>query len=306
MKKIKTNLHYFEISKSNPEKLLDDFYIFEERKPDLDKYIQNTKEIKNILITIKTLKAKNEKPEIIEKYFMELQKTLGEYSNCSEFGCFINACDNIIEKVKKEIGLLKDITEKYLKKRTLNDLVPAEWVQAVWDGNSSRRKGKTGENKLIAILEKMGFKKVLFWDDFFKNNYCVAEFSKAFGMENVRKNLGVKIGTKKQGKNLDLIIKIRDKVIICEAKHLNTSGGGQDKQISELIEITSLKERPNVSYLVFVDGKYSSIIFGETKSKRRKKIINQKEEIEKFLIKNPNNYWVNTAGFEALIKDLKK
>jgi hypothetical protein len=305
MKKIKTNLHYFEISKANPEKLLDDFYIFCERKPDLDKYIQNTKEIKNILITIKTLKENNEKKEIIEKYFLELQKTLGEYSNCSEFGCFINACDNIIEKVKTEIDLLKDITEKYLEKRTLNDLVPAEWVQAVWDGNSSRRKGKTGENKLIAILEAMGFKEVLSWNDFFENDYCVAEFSKAFGLENVRKNLNVKIKAKKQGKKLDLIIKIKDKIIICEAKHLNTSGGGQDKQIAELIEITSLKERPDVSYLAFVDGKYSSIIFGETKSKRKKKITKQKDEINKFLIKNANNYWVNTAGFEALIKDLK-
>jgi hypothetical protein len=42
--------------------------------------------------------------------------------------------------------------------------------------------------------------------------------------------------TKKQNKNLDLAIKIKNKIFICEAKHLNTSGGGQDKQLSELAE----------------------------------------------------------------------
>jgi len=98
MKKIKTNLHYFEISKANPEKLLDDFYVFDRRNPDLDKYIQNTKEIKDILTTIRTMENKKEDVVIIDKYFFELQKTIGKYSNCSEFGCFINACDNIIAR----------------------------------------------------------------------------------------------------------------------------------------------------------------------------------------------------------------
>ena len=31
MKKIQNNLHYFEISKNNQEKLLDDFYVFDEK-----------------------------------------------------------------------------------------------------------------------------------------------------------------------------------------------------------------------------------------------------------------------------------
>lgn len=39
-------------------KLLDDFYVFDEKNPDLNKYIKNTKEIKNILITIRTLQSR--------------------------------------------------------------------------------------------------------------------------------------------------------------------------------------------------------------------------------------------------------
>lgn len=303
MGKIQNNSHYFKISKDNQEKMLDDFYVFDDKNVDLNKYIENTKEIKSILITIKTLQDKKEKQAIIDKYFLELSKTLGKFSNCSEFACFINACDNILDGAKNEINLLKKITERYFAKRTLNEMVPEEWIQAILDTNSSRKKGKCGENKLIYFLKKQGFKEVSTWDDFFKMDYCVVRFSKKFSLKNVRKNLGVKIKTKKQNKTLDLIIKAKDKIFLCEAKHLNTSGGGQDKQISELIEIMGLKENNKISYIAFLDGKYSNVLLSD--SGFGDKITKQRKEINKFLEKNLDNFWLNTAGFEKLISDLK-
>lgn len=303
MNKILNNLYYFEISRNNQEKPLDDFYIFTEKHPYLNKYITNTKEIKNILITIKTLQSKKEKSAVIDKYFLELSKIIGKYSNCSEFTCFINTCDNIVKEVKNEINLLKKITQRYFIKRILNEITPEEWVQAILDTNSSRKKGKCGENKLIHILKKQGFKEVFDWEDFFKTEYCVVKFSKKFSLKNVRKNLDIKIKTKKQNKTLDLIIKAKDNILLCEAKHLNTSGGGQDKQISELIEILRLNEKNGISYISFLDGKYSNILLSTDGN--GDKITIQRKEINKFLKNNPNNYWVNTAGFEKLISDLK-
>ncbi|MBU2595927.1 hypothetical protein KJ713_03810 [Patescibacteria group bacterium] len=303
MKKIQSNLHYFEISKNNQEKSLDDFYVFDEKHPDLNKYIKNTKEIKNILITIRTLQRKKEKTAVINKYFIELSKIIGKFSNCSEFACFVNACDNIIDEAKNEINLLKKITNRYFAKRVLNEMAPEEWMQAILDNNSSRKKGKCGENKLIHILKKQGFKEVFDWDDFFKTDYCVVKFSKKFSLKNVRKKLDIKIETKKQNKTLDLIIKAKDKILLCEAKHLNTSGGGQDKQISELIEILGLTEKNGVSYISFLDGKYSNVLLSD--NGYGDKITTQRKEINKFLKNNPDNYWVNTAGFESLISDLK-
>ncbi|MBU2579284.1 hypothetical protein KKA09_04195 [Patescibacteria group bacterium] len=303
MNKIQNNLHYFEISKNNQEKLFDDFYVFDEKHPDLNKYIKNTKEIKNILITIRTLRGKKEKSAVVDKYFLELSKIIGKYSNCSEFACFVNACDNIICEVKNEINLLKKITERYFAKRVLNEIAPEEWVQAILDTNSSRKKGKCGENKLIHILRKQGFKEVFDWDEFFKINYCVVKFSKKFSLKNVREKLSIKIKTKKQNKTLDLIIKAKDKILLCEAKHLNTSGGGQDKQISELIEILGLTEKNKISYISFLDGKYSNILLSN--NRHGDKINTQRKEIKKFLKNNPNNYWLNTVGFERFIFDLK-
>jgi len=303
-KNIKNNLHYFKISQDNQEKALDDFYIFDEKHPELQKYIDATKEIKNILITIKILQKKYENEEVIKKYFVELLKVLKKFSNCSEFACFISACDNTLDEVQKNLKLLKDITKRYFSKRSLNEVVPEEWIQAILDSNASRKKGKCGELKLISILKKFGFKEGKNWDDFRKYNKCVLQFSKDFDLKNVRKNLDIKIRTKKQGKKLDLIIKFKERIFIVEAKHLNISGGAQDKQISELIEVLSLKEaKNNISYVSFLDGSYSNIILGDGKC--GKKVKTQRGEIEKYLKKNLNNYWLNTAGFKELFKNFK-
>ena len=300
MKKDQNNQHYFKISQQNPEKSLDSFYIFDSKHPNLPQYIANTKEIKNILITIKTLQNKKENKEIIMKYFKELSQALGKYSTCSEFSCFINACDSFLDLAKNDLSLLKKITQKYFEKRVLNEAVPEEWIQAVLDSSSGRKKGKSGEKKLLHILKELGYQEVKKWEEFFKTPKCVARFSKIFDVKNVRASLGVKIRAKKQGKKLDLIVKYKNKIFLIEAKHLNTSGGGQDKQISELIEVISLKEKnKHISYLAFLDGSYSNILLGN--QNRGEKLATQKKDIQKYLSQNKNSYWVNTTGFKKLL-----
>lgn len=157
MKKMQNNLYYFKISQKNPEKILDSFYVFDKKHPQLQKYIDNTKEIKNILITIRTLQKKKEDRKVISKYLLELSKILGKFSNCSEFACFINACDSFLDLAKKDMVLLKNITQRYFDKRVLNETIPEEWIQAILDSNSGRKKGKCGEKKLLHILAKNGF-----------------------------------------------------------------------------------------------------------------------------------------------------
>lgn len=302
MKKIQNNLHYFKISQQNPEKILDSFYIFDEKHPQLQKYISNTKEIKNILITIRTLQKKNEDKKVITKYFLELSKILGRFSNCSEFACFINACDSFLDLARNDIILLEKIAQRYFKRRVLNEAVPEEWIQAILDSNSGRKKGQCGEKKLLNILARYDFQEVKTWKSFFKNRKCVAKFSKIFSIKNVRKNLCIKLAAKKQGKKLDLIIRTNSRIFLCEAKHLNTSGGGQNKQISELIEIISLKEQnKNIFYIAFLDGNYSNILLSNKNGGDR--LMTQRKEIKKYLSKNPNNFWINTAGFRALFQN---
>ena len=304
-KSIQSNQHYFKVSQEKTESFLDSFYIFDEKNSNLKKYIESTRDIKEILTTIKTLQRKNENQETINKYFDELQNSLSEFSNCSEFVCFVNACDNTLDAVKKDIDLIKKITQRYFSKRLLSDFVPEEWIQAILDTNSSRKKGKCGELKLISVLRKLNFEEVKNWENFNKSPQCVAQFSKVFSVEKVKENFNINIKTKKQGKKLDLIVKYKNKIFLIEAKHLNTSGGGQDKQISELIEILNLKEKTrNISYVSFLDGSYSNILLSD--SRAGNKLSTQRKEIKKYLKNNPNNYWLNTAGFKNLFSDLIK
>ena len=301
---MKSNISYFNISSKNPEKALDEYYIFDERSKDIDKYIKNTKEIKNFLITISTLIDKKENEKIIDKYFKSLMENISKYSNCSEFSCFVNACDNVLNSVKNDMGLLKQIAKRYFNKRILNETVPEEWIQALIDNNSSRKKGKAGERKLMDILKTHNYEQVNRWDAFDSNSKCVAKFSKTFSMIEVRKKFKILMGTKKQNKMMDLLIKNDGKIFICEAKHLNSSGGGQDKQISELIEIIKLREKnTRVSYIGFLDGNYSNIVISDDNCSG--KLAVQKDEIADALVQNDNSYLVNTAGFNALFSDLR-
>ena len=298
------NHHYFKISQNNPEKIVDLFYVFLKKTPRISEYVQNTSEIKEILITLKKLRENQESEEILQKYFRKLFDVLNNDSNCSEFGCFVNACDNTLDSVRNDFDTCRKIAELFVENRELNQIVSENWIQAILDSNSSRKKGASSEIKLLQMLVKLRFKNSKNWEDFEKSNKSVLQFSKKIDLNFVRQKLNLKIKTKKQNKNLDLIIKKNEKIFLCEAKHLNTSGGGQDKQMSELIEILSLAEkRENVFFISFLDGKYSNLLLNSPARKNTKRATQQKE-IQKFLKSRPQNFWVNSAGFQALFADL--
>lgn len=107
---------------------------------------------------------------------------------------------------------------------------------------------------------------------------------------------------------LDLIIKNKKTTFILEAKHLNTNGGEQNKQIDELIKILELKENNNrnIFYISFLDGTYSNKLLADSIPKRSRKLRKQRQQVEKCLKnKKTRNFWVNTAGFDRLISDLR-
>lgn len=303
---MKNNQHYFDVSKENPESHLDKDYFILEKHPNIKGVIKRVKEIKEILITIKKLKEAGESRDIIEKYFKKLFEVFNNnFSNCSELGCFVNACDTTRDLIQGDYESFKKITNLFIIKRELSERVPENWIQAIIDSNSSRKKGELGERKLIKILNKFGFSEIKNWEDFEKNKKCVARFSKdVFSNSKIKEKLKIKLKTKKQNKMLDLIIKINGNIFLLEAKHLNVGGGEQDKQVSELIEILNLKEEnKKIHYVSFLDGTYSNILLGEITKKSKKK-YKQKKEIEKYLRNNPRSFWMNTSGFSEFVGDL--
>ena len=65
-----------------------------------------------------------------------------------------------------------------------------------------------------------------------------------------------------QGKLPDMVLGINSEWFIVEMKNINGLGGGQDKQMTEVINFVRFSERDiNVHYLVFLDGEYSNRLF---------------------------------------------
>jgi len=247
--------------------------MFIELHKNLDTYVRKTKEIKELLITIKQLSTKKSTAAVLNNIYLDLQKALKSNANYSEFGAFVNACDSNINEIAGDFELLKGITDFYLRKRVLNDVVPAEWIQAIIDKGSSKLKGSAGDNKLIASLEDRGYEKTHDLKDFKKRKKAVAKFSSKgdFSLGNIKKKLGESFGSTTQGKKLDLVIKSSNDIYFLEAKHINTGGGAQNKQVLELIEI--IKMRPSYEhhhYVSFLDGRYFNKLFF-LDSKLRKK-----------------------------------
>lgn len=305
MKKMPDNQVCYKISQKNPEPQLDLSYFIIERSPDIKKYIKNIKNIKETLITIKKLKENKEDENIIDKYYRILFDNFNNFSNCSELGCFVNACDTTRDLIRKDFISFKRITDFFIQNRIIDNKTPENWVQAIIDSNASRKKGKLGENKLKKLLLNFGYESVINWEYFNKSEKCVASFSKdIFSFDEAKKRLGIKLKTDNQGKMLDLLIKREGNLFILEAKHLNMDGGEQNKQIDELIKILELKEeRGNVFYVSFLDGIYFNKLFCEEIPKRSKVRLKQRTQIENYLKRaDSKNYWVNTAGFVALFK----
>src|SRR3989338_1929854 len=175
----------------HPEKFLDYNYMFPERDANLNSYKKKTIEIKELLIAIKKIRGKKNSQKIEEQLFSELQQKLKKYANYSEFGCFINACDSNVNENINDPGLLKKITYLYLEKRNICDITPIEWIQAIIDKGSSRKKGHAGENKLIKILEDNKFLLVKKIEGFSRNKRCVAKFSGSgdFSNKNIKNTL---------------------------------------------------------------------------------------------------------------------
>ncbi len=61
-----------------------------------------------------------------------------------------------------------------------------------------------------------------------------------------------------------------------EHKHMKESGGGQDKQMSEIIDFISHKDK-KVSYISFLDGVYFNLL--SDKNIDKGKVFEQRKEI---------------------------
>ena len=215
------------------------------------------------------------------------------------------------ENTQQRLILLREILQRYCKNRKERyDQLGYTHViqQALYDSVVSRKQGTAGIQKLRQIIEQVEqelqvkIQKAATVNELTKLEYGFYPISpEAF--EELREEFGItyEFGQEKQAKIPDLVIKIKDRLLILEAKHIKESGGAQNNQIDELIKFISQKEKELISYVAFLDGRYFNK-FRDTSS--ADKVRRQREAIENALQDYPNNYFVNTAGLRKLLADL--
>lgn len=202
---------------------------------------------------------------------------------------------NIEEKEYILDCYLEDRHQLYLN-RNYSDIV----FQVLTDSYSHKRKGAMGVVKLRKICSEFNIPKINDISQIKYDLYYIlpdagdAElFNKIIDIEHIK----FEFKTTHQGKMPDALIKIGNNFLIVEHKILKESGGGQDKQMTEIIDFIGWRER-GVYYISFMAGIY----FNELINPRETiKLYKDKQNIYSNLSNCPSNYFVNEFGFNKII-----
>jgi hypothetical protein len=319
------NIKLFEFSLQNPEPTMDESYFKHSDLIISHKESQPTQLMKNNFELLEAISAfsfarKNNSSGTIDLAIEKILKlTKHKNINYSEFVSFWPTLDlshSIFAKLSTEQQkqTLKQIVEKYLDSR--HELYSSHGyscntLQVGKDAKAHKENGSLGIQKVSKILREFGFENC---DSESLSDFISGGERKFLESDKKGKKLFKKLlqhykinftwSETKEEKMPDLLIKNKHQIFVVEHKHVKEGGGGQDKQINEIITFIEASEsQDNVHYISFLDGIYFNLL-ADADSLKLTKITNQSNKILKNLKKNQKNYFVNTAGFRKFLQDL--
>ena len=181
-------------------------------------------------------------------------------------------------------------------------------LQVMCDNYSHKRNSKTTIDKITDTIEPVGISHLPQLASFATNDnfYLLPDKGDADAYQNLVEKLSLetKALRQEQDKLPDFVMKIGGAYYIGEAKMMKGSGGGQDKQLVEIINFIRYQEQDaSVHYVVYFDGEYANMLLSA--SQRSPKLERQYQDIVKCLTENPRNFFVNPEGFVALLNELR-
>lgn len=324
--KVVDNIKLFEFSLNNPEPIIDEFYlkngnliISDDPKKSTDLMRKNLDLLESISAYNFAKKNKNQATtkKAIEKILEIVKNKNINYSEFVSFWPVVDISYSIFSEMSAEeqLEIIKNILDKYIELRHgiyLSYGYTPTTLQVGKDAKAHKESGNLGIYKVSKILDKAGYKKA---NDESLDNFVSQGNKKYLEADKKGKKLfkdllnGYKIkfnwSRKKEQKMPDFLIKNQNDIIIVEHKHMKEGGGGQDKQINEVISFIGFSENnPRIHYVSFLDGIYFNL-FTNKKYLNKGKILNQLKNIKQSLKKNTQNYFVNTSGFKKLLKELE-
>lgn len=193
---------------------------------------------------------------------------------------------------------IEDRHQTYIN-RDYSDII----FQVLADSYSHKRKGKLGVRKIMKICEDLGLNKIKNKDYIENDKYYIlpdSDGKKLFKVIIEKFNINFEFEQTHQGKMPDALIKYGDVFVIVEHKTSKELGGGQDKQMTEIIDFIRYGER-GVFYVSYLDG----VLFNELKEpSETNKLFRDKQNIISNLQNNRYNYFINDYGFKKLMDNI--
>ena len=314
------NIDYFKFSAVHPEPLLDANYskgviVIPSTSSENNQLTTNNSQLIELISAFRVLRSNGasfDDPHV-SKIVLDVISILDSTSHInlsafSQFFCVYSCSYDAYKRLKKsaKVTLIREMLTHFTEERHamyLSHGYSNAILQVVSDNYSHKRNCKTTIEKVTKLLTPFGFCRqtdCLFDTSSFRyflpdkgDNPVFTAFTKHFSIE-------YRYGTTEQGKLPDMVFSIGKDWFIVEMKNIKGAGGGQDKQLVEIIKFIRFSEKNSmIHYLVFLDGDYANRLF----ERESPKIELQYNEILKCLRKNPGNFFLNTSGFEKFLSD---
>lgn len=320
---IDDNIKIFEYSLTNPEPIIDEFYFKKGNLIISEDYTNPTELMRQNLDIIESISAykfgKQNNNEVsmrqaVEKILEIVQSKNINYSEFVSFWPVVDISYSLFLKMSfdEKRKFMRDVIEKYIKLR--HNLYSSygyspTTLQVGKDAKAHKESGNLGIRKVSQILDEAGYLKSN--RETLKNfvhlgnkRYIESDKKGKKLFKNLIQYYKIKFlwSENKEQKMPDFLIKNAGSIFIAEHKHMKEEGGGQDKQINEIINFISYQEdNKDIHYLSFLDGIYFNL-FTDKKRLNGGKILSQLKNIKYNLSQNKQNYFVNTAGFQKIFK----
>lgn len=315
-----TNLELLEYCKKNPEPFFDAYYSknAQELIINRDKDAPNSLQRANALVrrNITALEALIGKEEHaaelkLAEEIVDALKTNGiNYSEFTSYWAVNDVSFSIYRQLRAEdrTRFVLEMAKSYIKSR--HALYSAHGysdttLQVQADSFAHKRSGGQGQEKVLDILRKfeiIPYQQTSRGDFETTTNTVILPDSDArplFDSFLSRRKLSFRWGPSHENKRPDFLIHAKKQFWIVEHKHMKEFGGGQNKQITEIIDfLAQAEDCQDIHYVSFLDGILFNRIFldrGDEKAKAQRNSIANKLEM------HPGNYFVNTAGFRYLM-----
>ena len=322
---MKSNLEFFDLMKDFPEQIVDPYYansnnvvIIPTQKDEQNQLTQAATDLCRYFDRFETLfEAADKDVVLINQLLHRIDDILMNVPNINytpfcQYFMVHNLSYSIytgMREEEKRINVLKDLLISYIRNRhhlyKMHGYSPVI-LQTMSDNYSHKRKGKIGINKIEKQLADVGITTRLTnieQDELLDSFYLFPDKGdkELFHTLLAKHHIAFRFGAQKQGKLPDVMIKIKGQYYVLEHKSMKESGGGQDKQMVEVLDfIRYSEENKQVHYITYLDGILSNRFLGHSKAKNEVQYM----DIQRILQANPQNYFVNTTTFTLLLKEL--